>query len=435
VLVLLALAGYGLYRWISGAAAAKAPAAREARPTAVAVATARRGDLPVYLNALATVTAYNTVTVRTRIDGQLDKVAFTEGQLVQQGDTLFQIDPRPYRVQLAQANGQFAQANAQLAQAKAQLAQANGQLTKDTAARDNAQLDVNRYIAAKEAVSDQVRRTAEATLDSANGAIEVDKGTIQAAQAAIDSAQAAIESAQAAIESANLNLTYCTITASLTGRVGLRLVDQGNMIHASDPNGLAVITQVDPITVVFSLPQDDLPQVLRASGGDHPLSVEAYSRDLGTRLATGTLLAVDNQIDPGSATVRFKAKFDNQQLRLFPNQFVNVRLLVDTRRSVVLVPASAVQRSPQARFVYVVGAEDKVALQTVKEGPSEGDSTVIEEGLQPGQEVVTDGADKLVPGMKVMRQAATTRAGPTTGSATMPERPATSAPATTRGQR
>ncbi|MCX5658614.1 MAG: MdtA/MuxA family multidrug efflux RND transporter periplasmic adaptor subunit [Planctomycetota bacterium] len=375
VTLLLVLAGYGLYRWLGHPVAAPGPGGgRGSRPVTINAATAKQGDLPVYLNALGTVTAFNTVTIRSRVDGQLDLVNFTEGKTVKAGEVLVKIDPRPY---------------------EAMLHQAQGQLARDQASLDNARRDLDRYVGAGDAASQQQRDTALAAVGQFEAAVKVDN---------------------AQIESARLQVEYCTIKAPLTGRIGLRTVDQGNMVHASDAAGLAVITQVDPISVLFSLPQDNLPQVMHAIAGNDALPVEAFSRDLRTKLATGELKAVDNQIDPNTASVRFKAKFDNPGQVLFPNQFVNVRLLVDTRRAAVLVPSAAVQRSPQAKFVYVVDAEDTVSMQPVKEGPAEGEFTVIEEGLRAGQEVVTDGADKLIPGMKIVRQSAATQAATQSGA-------------------
>lgn len=372
VTLALVLAGYGLHRWIeSGKAAGGGPGTgpgRGNRPASVTTAAAKQGNLPVYLNALGTATAFNTVTVRSRVDGQLVEINFTEGKTVKAGDVLAKIDARPFEAVLHQAQGQRA---------------------RDQASLENARRDLQRYQDAGEAASQQQRDTALAAVAQFEAAVKVD---------------------DAQVESARLQVEYCTIVAPLTGRIGLRLVDAGNMVHASDASGLAVITQVDPISVVFSLPQDSLPQVM-AAAAKGKLVVEAYSRDLRTRLTTGELQAVDNQIDPTTATARLKARFANAEQTLFPNQFVNIRLLVDVREGAVLVPSSAVQRNPQGRFVYVVAEDETVSMQPVKEGPAEGEMTVIEEGLKPGQNVVTDGADKLVPGMKIVRPAAATQVG------------------------
>jgi len=361
---LAAGAGYAWWRFHEGRAKAAAAAPPVARPVPVVTAESRQGDLPIYLNGLGTVTAFNTVTVRTRVDGELVKVAFGEGQQIKEGDQvnegdlLAEVDPRPFQVQLLQAKGQLA---------------------RDEAILKNAKVDLQRYEDARDAIPQQQIDTAAANVAQYEGAVLVD---------------------QSQIDNANLQLTYCHITAPLSGKIGLRLVDQGNFVHASDANGLAVITQLRPIAVQFTLPQDNLPQVLGAFAAA-PLPVDAYDRDFKARLASGQLLAVDNQIDTVTATIRLKAKFDNADGSLFPNQFVNVRLLVDTKRGVVLVPAAAVQRSPQSMFVYVKKADDTVEVRPVTLGPTEGDTCVIAEGLAAGERVVTDGVDKLRAGTKV----------------------------------
>jgi multidrug efflux system membrane fusion protein len=325
----------------------------------VVAAAARTTDMPVYLTGLGAVTALNTVTVRTRVDGELVKVAFKEGELVHEGDVLAQVDPRPYEVQLLQAQGQ---------------------MQRDQASLTNAKVDLQRYEEAKEAVTGQQIATAAAAVDQFEGAVKSD---------------------EAQIENAKLNLTYSRITAPITGRIGLRLVDQGNMVHANDLGGLAVITQVQPIAVIFYLPEDNIAQVIRQPNAGSGLVVEAYDRDLKNSLATGSLLTIDNQIDPATGTVRLKAIFGNEDGALFPNQFVNARLLIDVRRGAVVVPTAAVQRSPSATYVYVVKADDTVELRNVKIGPSEGDGTLIEQHLEAGEVVVTDGVDKLQDGTKV----------------------------------
>lgn len=341
------------------AAGAPGASAGSARVLPVIAAVARKGDLPLYLDELGTVTALNTVTLRTRVDGQLVKVAFSEGQVVQAGDVVLEIDSRPFEVQLEQAQGQSA---------------------KDEALLKNARLDLQRYQEAHEAVSHQQIDTAAANVALYEGTVRVD---------------------QAAIDEARLQIAYCKISAPTPGRIGLRLVDQGNMVHASDANGLAVITQLQPIAVQFSLPQDSLPRVLSAlAAGEVP--IEAWNRDLSLRLASGKLSAVDNQIDTTTGTVKLKATFANEDGLLFPNQFVNVRLLVETQRGVVLVPQAAVQRSPQSMFVYVVQADDTVHARPVTLGATQGDATIVLQGLAEGERVVTDGVDKLEEGTKVV---------------------------------
>ena len=330
-------------------------------------------------------TPVNTVAVHTRVDGQLAKVAYTQGQIVHhdpsatsdsmadldkgdqdKSDLLVEVDPRPYQVQLEQAKGQLARDQAQL---------------------NNAQLDLQRFT--------QLYAQKSATLQQ-----------LQTQQALVAQDQAVIQVDQAAIHNAQLQLTYCEVRTPIDGRVGLRLVDVGNIVHASDTQPVAVVTQIQPITVEFTLPQDDIPRVMKSAPDAKGLAVEAWNRDFKTRLAAGTLEAIDNQVDPGSGTILLRAEFDNKDNALFPKQFVNARLLVDTLKNVVIVPSAAVQRSPTSTFVYVVkGDESKgdqaVTMRDVKVGPTEGDETAIESGVAPGDVVVTDGVDKLTNGTKV----------------------------------
>jgi multidrug efflux system membrane fusion protein len=342
---------------------ANAKTAQSAGPRAIPVVglAARVGDLGVYQTGLGTVTPVNTVTVRSRVDGQLIRVAYREGQLVHEGDLLAQIDPRPFEVQLHQAEGQLA---------------------KDEAALANAKLDLERYrvLIAQDSVPKQQLDTQVAT---------------------VNQNEATLKSDQAQVESAKLNLTYSRITAPISGIVGLRLVDPGNMVHASDPNGLCVITQEQPITVVFTIPADRLPPVLLQMKARKALLVEAWDRDLRTKLATGSLLAMDNQIDQTTGTVRIKALFPNVDTALYPNQFVNARLLVDTLHEAVLIPTAALQRSPQSAYVYVVKTDSTVEMRTVEVQLTEGDDTAIRRGVSAGDVVVVDGVDKLQPGTKV----------------------------------
>src|SRR5208337_3304934 len=327
----------------------------------VVVATAHRGDLPVYFNGLGTVTAFNTVTVRSRVDGQIVKINFTEGQNVKEGDALIEIDPRPYQVQLEQAQGQLAKDQAQL---------------KDM------QVDYERYqLLFKEGV--------------------IPKQQLDTQQAQVGTYEGAIKADEATIDNAKLQITYSHITAPISGRVGLRLVDMGNIVHASDTNGLLVITQLQPIAVLFSLPQDQLPEVVAKMRTGRQLEVEAYDRDNSDKIASGKLLTIDNQIDTTTGTYKLKAVFDNAKNELFPNQFVNVHLLVDTKKNVVLVPTTAILRGPQGTYVFSVSPDNTVKVRTVTIAETNGNVTGISSGLASGDVVVTDGQDKLQDGTKV----------------------------------
>ena len=376
----------------SGGAARRATAAR---PAPVSVAPATLADFGVYLTGLGTVTPFNTVTVKSLVDGELVKVAFEEGQLVHEGDLLAEIDPRPFEVQLEQAQGQLAKDEAQIGQAEAKLA-------RDTAQQKFAQTEADRYarlvVAGVIAVDqgEQLRSNADALA-----------GTMAADRAAINSAKAQVAADHAAIHNAQLQLTYCKITAPITGRIGLRLLDKGNVIHTASQNGLAVITQVQPIAVVFNIAEDHLQGVLKKArvcpdASCLKLPVEVWDRDRTAKIASGTLLTIDNQIDQTSGTVRFKATVFNEDGALFPNQFVNARLLVDTQRGVVTVPSTAVQHGPDFTFVYVLKPDHTVEARKIQVPASEGDRSLVESGLSPAEVVITEGVDRLQPGSAVV---------------------------------
>jgi len=333
----------------------------DGKPLPVQAAIAKSGDIDVFINALGTVTARNTATVKARVDGQLVRITFREGYAVKEGEILAYIDPRPFQVQLDQANGQ---------------------LIRDQALLANAKLDLERYrgLLAKDSIAKQQVDTQEALVRQDEGVVLLDR---------------------AQVENAQLQLDFTHITAPVSGRLGLRQVDVGNAIHGSDASGLVVITETQPIHVIFAIPADNIAAVLARLRTGEALSVDALDRDGKTKLATGKLLTVDNQIDVATGTVRLKAEFANTDDKLFPNQFVNARLRVDTRHNAILMPVAAIQRGTQGIFVYVVGQDQAVAIRPVTLGPVSGDIVATEKGLASGEQVVTDGADKLREGAKV----------------------------------
>src|SRR5580704_6705632 len=371
-LAVLVVLGIGIYLvWSrtkttqsASSATAKGKGGAGGAPVPVVAAKSHRGDIGVYFTGLGSVTPIYTVTVKSRVDGELMSVRYKEGDLVHQGDLLVEIDPRPYEVQLTQAQGQ---------------------LIKDQATLDNARIDLARYktLVAQQAIPEQQYATQQSTVTQDEGIVKTDQGLI---------------------DSANLNITYSRITAPITGRIGLRLVDPGNIVHATDANGLLVITQIQPISVIFTIAEDQLPIVVQKMNAGQHLTVDAYSRDMTTKITSGTLTTLDNEIDPTTGTLRLRATFDNKDNSLFPNQFVNARLLVQEKHGVTLVPNAAIQRNAQATYVYVVKPDSTVTVRQITIGTMEGDNSEVTSGLTPGEVVVMTGVDKLQEGTKVNAQ-------------------------------
>jgi multidrug efflux system membrane fusion protein len=363
VLLILGAAVAGIVYWFTSrqAPTPTATASSEANPPiAVGVAAVTKGDMPVILDALGTVTPLATVTVKSQVSGHITDIKFQEGQSVEKGDLLAVIDVRPFTIALESARATLAHDQALLTNAKLDLARYQKLLSEDSVAKQ--------------------------TVDTQASLVIQDQATVQLDQAAVDNAA--------------LNLDYCHVTAPITGRVGLRQVDVGNYVAAGN-EGIVVITQMQPITVVFALPEDDLPAIMKRLHDGAELPTTAYDRSMTTKIATGRLATVDNQIDTTTGTVKLKAQFDNEDDSLFPNQFVNVRLQVDTMTGVAVVPRAAVLHGAPGDYVYVVKPDDTAAIQVVKPGPSQGERIAILSGLEPGQRVVVDGTDRLREGAKV----------------------------------
>ncbi len=381
LLAALAVGGYYYWEWrmapspTAAAGATKGGAggpAGAARATPVVAAAATQGDIDVIVNGLGTVTPLRTVTVRTRVDGELVRVLFQEGQLVKEGEVLAEIDPRAFQVQLQQAQGQLA---------------------RDRALLENARLDLERYktLFQQDSIAKQQVDTQASLVRQYEGAVTVD---------------------QSQIDNAKLQLAYSKITAPISGRIGLRLVDPGNIVRSGDQNGLVVITQLQPVAVLFTVPQDLLPAVMKRIQSAEQIPVEAWDREQKTRLAEGRLASADNQVDPQTGTVKLKAQFDNADGGLFPNQFVNARMKLDTLRDMVIVPSAAVQRGAQGMFVYVVKADNTVELRPITLGPLDNQRQSIANGLRSDEMVVTDGVDRLRPGAPVTVASARPEAKP-----------------------
>ena len=352
-----------IIKWVGNPSEENSKASKKLNEPVIAVtaAVSIQGDFPVYLNGLGTVTALRTVTLKSRVDGELIHVAFKEGSLVNAGDLLAEIDPRAFQVQLMQAEGQ---------------------LQRDQALLKNAQMDLVRYktLLEQDSIAAQQTHTQQSVVEQHQGTVEIDRGLVA---------------------NAKLQLSYARIAAPITGRLGLRLVDQGNIINTSDASGLAVITQISPISAVFTLPEDSLPAVMTRFKSGEVLSIEAYDRGGNIKLAEGQLLAVDNQIDTSTGTVKLKGQFTNEDNTLFSNQFVNIKMKMETLHAVTIIPTSAIQRGIIGPFVYVVKDDQTVKVQTLSLGPTDGEKVAILKGLQANELVVTDGADKLRDNVKV----------------------------------
>lgn len=361
LIVFVALIGYRFYQNKESAAkAARAKAAAAQRGVPISTTTATKGSIGVYINALGTVTPVYTATITSRVDGQIISVDYREGQMVHKGDVLIQIDPRPY---------------------KAALTQAQGTLAHDEALLGEARIDLNRYQEAfnRNAIAKQQLDDQTQTVKQYEGSVKNDQGTVA---------------------SAETNVDYTSIKAPIDGRVGLRLIDPGNIVTSGATTPLVVITQLQPITVIFSVAEDYLPQIQKQMRAGHRMTVDALDRDQQTKLASGSLLTIDNQIDTSTGTVKLKAIFQNGDVALFPNQFVNARLLVDTDENATLIPSGAIQRNAQSAFVYLIKPDKTAAVQAVTVGTTDGNISAVQ-GIKPGDEIALTGFDKLQDGAKV----------------------------------
>ena len=380
--VLIAVAGaslWGLNR--SARAADSKPVPATAAAVQATTALVQQQDVPIYRSGIGTVTAAASVTVKARIDGQLDQVGFSEGQDVKAGQVLARIDPRTLQAQLAQVQAQKARDQAQLA---------------------NARVDLQRFttLIAEDAATTQQLDTQKALVAQLEAAVQTDEAQINFAQ---------------------VQLGFTTIAAPISGRVGARLVDPGNIVHAADAGGLVVINQIDPISVVFTLPEDNLQPILKQLHAGATLAVTAFDRSQTTQIAAGTLGSIDNQMNTSTGTFRLRAEFPNADESLFPNQFVNIQLLADTQRDVPVIPTAAVQRGAPGTFVFVVGTDDTVSVRPVKLGTSQGERVSVASGLEPGERVVVDGADKLRDGAKInVRTEAANPTAPAAGGGAAP---------------
>jgi multidrug efflux system membrane fusion protein len=365
----------------SGASDAKQQKAQAAAPhdVSVAIATVQGQDVPVYLTGLGSVTAFNTANIKSRVDGQIMKVNFKEGQFVHEGELLIEIDARPFQVQLEQMQAQ---------------------LFKDEASLRDAKLNLDRYttLIPSGSIAQQQVDTQKSTVDQLDGQVRTD---------------------QAMIDNARLQIVYCHITAAFSGRVGLRQVDPGNIVHAADTNPMLILTQLQPIAVIFTLPEDVLPSVAQRMK-QATLEVDAFNRDDQTKLAAGKLLTIDNEIDPTTGTAKLKAVFDNKDNQLWPNQFVNADLLLETRKNSTVLPTAAILRGPQGTFVYAVNSDKKAESRPVTVALTQGNTTIISSGLNPGDVVVTDGQDKLQNGSSIAPRQGGPAAGPGTAPAVGP---------------